>query len=58
MFSPRFGSGYGGGHGFGAGTQYGTIHLPGRPTVAPHPATLPGTLAYQQVIAMIHYIHQ
>ena len=45
MFSPK----YGGGQGFGGGMPYGVMPLPGRPTAVPHPATLAGTSAYQQV---------
>ena len=45
MFSPK----YGGGQGFGGGMPYGAMPLPGRPTAVPHPATLAGTSAYQQV---------
>lgn len=45
MFSPK----YSGGHGFGGGMPYGAMPLPGRPAAVPHPATLAGTSAYQQV---------
>jgi hypothetical protein len=47
MFSPK----YSGGQGFGGGMPYGAMPLPGRPTAVPHPATLAGTPAYQQVVS-------
>lgn len=54
MFSPTYGGGYGsGGYGFAGGGPY-ALPVPGRAALAPHPATLPGTFAYQQVGLILH----